>query len=167
MARVFWRCLPQLQSWLQTTLEPSTSHTKIFPHNWKLNEKKTTILFTSFREIKAFNKNNLWWFHCPQATSAPALDLELIENLKNYICVDKEVASSALKAFKRHTWYLHAEVVPLALWGNISPERKQKLADQIIKQQRNNDRNEEFVGRIGSGYGKPDLLTVNIEANWS
>ena len=122
-------------------------------------------MFTSFREIKAFNKNNLWWFQCPQATSAPALDLELIENLKNYISVDKEVASSALKAFKRHAWYLHAEVVPLPLWGDISPERKQKLADQIIKQQKNNDRNEEFVGRIGSGYGKPDLLTVNIEAN--
>ena len=28
---------------------------------------------------------NIWWFQCPQATSAPALDLELIENLKNYI----------------------------------------------------------------------------------
>ena len=80
--------------------------------------------------------------------------------------IDKEVATSALKAFKRHTWYLHAEFVPLALWDDITPERKQKLADKILQQkkQADNIKKEEFVGRMGSGYGKPDLQAINTEA---
>ncbi len=80
--------------------------------------------------------------------------------------INKEVATSALKAFKRHTWYLHAEFVPLALWDDITPEIKQKLADKILQQQKQADniKMEEFVGRMGSGYGKPDLQAINTEA---
>ena len=110
---------------------------------------------------------NIWWFQCPLATSAPALDLELIENLNNYKSIDEQVATSALKSFRRHTWYIHAEMVPLALWDcDMDDDRKEKLAKKILEQpdDADNEEQKEFIGRHGTGYGKPDLLAVNVDA---
>ena len=53
------------------------------------------------------------------------------------------------------------------LCGMISLQReKQKLAYKILQQQKQADNKEmeEFVGRIGSGYRKPDLQAINTEA---
>ena len=111
---------------------------------------------------------NIWWFQCPLATSAPRLDLELVKNLIQYRSIDEEVSSSALKSFRKHTWYLHAEMVPLALRDSeLDYRQKQKLATKILHQPKDADDKSElqFVGRHGAGYGKPDLLAVNIDAN--
>ena len=53
-----------------------------------------------------------------------------------------------------------------ALWDDITPERKQKLADKILQQRKQEDNieMEEFVGRMGSGCGKPDLSAINTDA---
>ena len=37
---------------------------------------------------------NIWWFQCPHAVSAPALDLELSENLNNYKTIDYDMVPS-------------------------------------------------------------------------
>lgn len=112
---------------------------------------------------------NIWWFQCPLATSAPALDMELVSNLKAYEAIDEAVAKSALQAFRKHTWYLHAEMVPLALWDeNLEASKKAMLAQKILEQPTDDTDSEaelQFVGRHGTGYGKPDLLAVNIDSS--
>ena len=54
-------------------------------------------------------------------------------------------------------------MVPLSLWDDISEERKFNLAQKILKQPKTFDNHdtEEYVGRIGTGYGKQDLHSVN------
>jgi hypothetical protein len=58
-------------------------------------------------------------------------------------------------------------MVPLALWDcDMDDDRKEKLAKKILEQpdDADNEEQKEFIGRHGTGYGKPDLLAVNVDA---
>ena len=79
-----------------------------------------------------------------------------------------KVAQAAVKVFKRHTWYLHGEMIPLALWDiNVSDADKAAIAQRISEQPTDADdpSSSTFVGRHGTGFGKPDLLAVNIDVD--
>ena len=72
-----------------------------------------------------------------------------------------------LKAFQKHTWYMHPEMVALEQWdGNLEDRLKQQLGNKIFEQPNDvdNEANFQFVGCFGTGYGKPDLLSVNTDA---
>ena len=76
-----------------------------------------------------------WWFTCSISAAAPCNDLLLIKNLNRYMDVNNNVAQAALKAFKRHLWYLVLDLVPLALFdNNLQSEQKQLLANAILQQ---------------------------------
>ena len=88
-------------------------------------------------------------------------------NFRSYEAVDPVVAKSAHKAFRNHTWYLAAEMLPLALYDkNLSDVEKAKLAQKILEQPKDCENEEElqYVGRHGTDYGKPDLMAVNVNA---
>ena len=73
--------------------------------------------------------------------------------------MDLTVATSSFKAFERHTWYLHGEFNPLALWDDsLTIIERKKIADEFVAQE------SKVVGRIGAGFGKPDLQTINTDA---
>ncbi len=102
---------------------------------------------------------------CPLATSAPALDLELFENLNNYKSIDQVVAESALSAFRRHMWYLHGEMVPIPLWQtDLSEERKAVISKKIIEQKKTEYGCCDLIGRFGVDFVKPDSSDVNTAA---
>ena len=66
--------------------------------------------------------------------------------------VNNNVAQAALKAFKRHLWYLVPDLVPLALFdNNLQSEQKQLLANAILQQ----PKDVVYNSRFGEGFGKP------------
>ena len=93
------------------------------------------------------------------------MDLELIENWRSYKNVDPVIADAALKGFQNHTWYLHPEMIPLALFDeNLEDTKREALAQKILDQQDlDPDDGEQLLGRHGTGFGKPNLSLVNIE----
>ena len=88
--------------------------------------------------------------------------MELISNSKAYEAIDEAVAKSALKAFRKHTWYIHVTMVPLALWDdNLEECKKATLAKKILEQPADDTDSEtelQFMGCYGTG-----LLAVNID----
>ena len=106
----------------------------------------------------------LWWYQCPIASAASRLDLEFVEAIKAIESIDLKLAQAALKVFKRHTWYLHGEMIPLALWDkHLHDNVKAVTAQKILEQPTDADdpSSKTFVGRHGTGFGKPDLLAIN------
>ena len=62
---------------------------------------------------------------------------------------------------------MHPEMVALELWdSNLEDHLKQQLGNKILEQPNDvgNEADFQFVGCYGTGYGKPHLLSVNIEA---
>ena len=73
-----------------------------------------------------------------------------------------------MKVFKRHTWYLHGEMIPLALWDiHLHDNFKAVIAQRILEQPTDADdpSSKTFVGRHGTRFGKPDLLAVNVDVD--
>ena len=62
-----------------------------------------------------------WWITCTSAVDAPWHDICLYQETQKYTPVNPDIAASALKAFKRHLWYLCPEMMPLALFSDIVP----------------------------------------------
>ena len=84
---------------------------------------KGVVNKTQIQKIERFTKFVAviycpWWFQCMLGTSAPRSDLEFVKQLDKYRSIDRSIAESAIKAFQRHTWYLTAEMCPLALWDD-------------------------------------------------
>ena len=52
-----------------------------------------------------------WWITSPIASQASINDFNFMQQLFTYADVDKLCASTALKAFSRHLWYLTGELV--------------------------------------------------------
>ena len=74
-----------------------------------------------------------WWITSPSVTDAPWHDLKLFHKLLMYEAVNPDISKSAVKALKRHLWYLTAEMVPLALFSDIVPgDQKRLLADRLL-----------------------------------
>lgn len=96
-----------------------------------------------------------WWLTCSNATDAPWNDLNLFQRLLSYEVVNPDISRSAIRAFKRHLWYLTAEMVPLSLFsGKVPPDEKQAMADRLLAFKPN----KEILApcdRFGTGFGKP------------
>lgn len=96
-----------------------------------------------------------WWMKCSAATEAPWNDVVLYQNLLSYRDIDSVVAESALKAMKRHLWYLSAEMIPLALFDeNVPSDERQLIADKLLMLRPTGD-DFKIHGRFGEGFGKP------------
>lgn len=96
-----------------------------------------------------------WWMTCSSATDAPWNDLMMFRSLLMYADVHPKISESALKAFKRHLWYLTEEMVPLALWSTkVPPAEQRALADRLLAM-----KPDAVVfqpqHRFGTGFGKP------------
>jgi len=100
-----------------------------------------------------------WWFTTNSVEDAPWNDLNLYKSLLKYEAVHPQIASSAIRAFQSHLWYLTAEFVPVALWSKkVSGDARRDLADKLLAikpdavllspQQ-----------RFGLGFGKPRFPT--------
>ena len=75
-----------------------------------------------------------YWLQCPLASEAAVNDLEFHRAMMNYSSVDEEVAEAARHAFLRHTWYLTAELILLALCFQQLPDIEyEKLAFSMYK----------------------------------
>lgn len=100
-----------------------------------------------------------WWITCPCATDAPWNDLNLYRRLLMYEAVNPAISSSAIKAMKRHLWYLTAEMVPLALFSNRVPSNERReLADRLIAVKPASAMLAP-KNRFGTGFGKPKFPT--------
>ena len=59
------------------------------------------------------------WIISPHPINAPCNDLSLFKKLNRYMTmVNKSIGEKALKELNRHTWYLSAELAPLAFFDD-------------------------------------------------
>lgn len=96
-----------------------------------------------------------WWITCSHTADAPWNDLDLYKRLLAYDSVNSSVSQSAIKALKRHLWYLTEEMIPLALFSGIVPNtEKQAIAVKLLAVKPA----EEVItpsNRFGAWFGKP------------
>lgn len=98
-----------------------------------------------------------WWFCCTVAIDAPWNSLTLYHKILKYRTVNELISNSAAKSFKRHLWYLSADMVPLALFSSKVPNaEKRRIADKLINMKPANPLVSP-LDRTGSGYGKPNF----------
>ena len=98
-----------------------------------------------------------WWIVCPLAASAPVNDLILHEKLKSYRLHDQILAEKCQAALDRHSWYLHEELIPLALFSPAtSVDVKESLRQRLLQIQKDGL----LTDRIGTAYGKPNLKPI-------
>lgn len=108
-----------------------------------------------------------WWMTCTSAVDAPWNDLQLFRSLLQYEAINPSISKSAIKAFERHFWYLHAEMVPLALFSNKVPnEAKRTLADRLLTLKPDTEQHTP-LDRQGTGFGKPDFKFIAITLSTS
>ena len=89
------------------------------------------------------------------AVDAPWNDIQLYKHILEYAEVTPRVAGSALKALKRHLWYITEEMVPLALFSKKVPsQEKEALARKLlsVKPEESMVSPSKMYGR---GFGKP------------
>ena len=92
---------------------------------------------------------------CSSAVDAPWHDLKLSYSLLQYKAVNSTIASSVLRAFKHHMWYLTTEMVPLSLFSQLVPaDERHELADRLMVIEPSTAPVKP-VQRFGSDFGKP------------
>ena len=101
-----------------------------------------------------------WWLSCESNANAPCVDLTLYKLLMRYRTVNITISESAVRAFRRHTWYLTAEMVVLALFGKVVPATERRaLADALLTIKPDNmllaPKN-----RFCTGFGKPRFQDI-------
>ena len=98
-----------------------------------------------------------WWATCSRATDSPWNDLTLYKDILRYAKISEPISDSAREAFKRHSWYLTAEMVPLALFSELVPDSERRgLADKLIELKPDDDLMQNLPKeRFGTGFGKP------------
>jgi hypothetical protein len=96
-----------------------------------------------------------WWLTCSSAVNAPWCDLRLYQQLLKYEMIDELVSKSAIKAFKRHLWYLTEEIVPLAIFSEATPtDERQALAERLLSLKPEDDLTVPQK-HFGTDFGKP------------
>lgn len=72
------------------------------------------------------------WNRCTIAVDAAFNDLQLWKELDAYQEIDVEIANAALRAHKRHLWYLSDELIVLSLFSEkVSNEIKRNMSRQM------------------------------------
>ena len=78
--------------------------------------------------IFATTTYSMWWFTCQVAVEAPW------KRLLGYKDINAGTSASAVKALKRHLWYLTDEMIPLFLFSGIVPaQERQALARRLLE----------------------------------
>ncbi len=96
-----------------------------------------------------------WWMTCASVADAPWNDLQLVYKLIRYDEVNEHISASALRAFRRHFWYLTAEMVPLALFSDKVPDEiRRSMADKLLELKPEAEMSRPLQ-RFGTGFGKP------------
>lgn len=105
----------------------------LFHQQFKLTprEKNALIEFNLFVAL-LYMKH---WFTATIATEAPVHDLQFLVKLHEYAEFNKNVASKATTAIKRHLWYLGEELVGLSLFSNNVPAETKVSMVQALKKQ--------------------------------
>ena len=74
-----------------------------------------------------------YYISASSGCDAPVNDLEMIKRLHKYSNTDPEVAESVLAVLCRHTWYLHVETIPFALFSKmLTIDEKTRLAARLL-----------------------------------
>ena len=74
------------------------------------------------------------WFQTPQAVCAPRVVLHLLEYIKGYRSVNKNISKAFLETFLCHQWLLSEEIVGLALSDKeVSIDTKRKMVNSLHK----------------------------------
>lgn len=106
-----------------------------------------------------------WWMAAPCAVDAPWNDLLLYQHLLKYDVVNALISASAVKAFKRHLWYLTSEMVPMALFSQKVPvATKKDLAARLLELKPTETCTTTTPQhRFGTGFGKPKFLEISAD----
>ena len=98
-----------------------------------------------------------WWNTCAKAVDAPWNDLCLFKKSLQYKTVNPTVSKSAITALSRHLWYLTSEMVPLALFSDLTPsDERHNLAERLLAvKSEHGDMQDIPRCRFGTGFGKP------------
>ena len=70
--------------------------------------------------------------HCSCAIAAPYHDLQLQQNLKRYGDIHPAISKAAVNKFSVHLWYLHEELIALALFDPAVPHDTERAMAQAI-----------------------------------
>ncbi|KAG0728825.1 hypothetical protein GWK47_031683 [Chionoecetes opilio] len=92
---------------------------------------------------------------CSSATDAPWNDLKLIQCLLKYEAVNQIVSNSAVRAFRRHLWYLTTEMVRLALFSTKVPADERRALASSLLAIKPDEKLLAPQNRFGMGFGKP------------
>jgi len=115
------------------------------------SQQKKLRSFTDFVCLIYIN----WWMTCRSAVDAPYNDLSLYQNLLKYTAISSDIAGSAVKALKRHLWYLCPEMVTLAIFSDGTPKPEiQYLVEKLLAVKPPDDLKLP-QDRYGTGFGKP------------
>ena len=149
-----------LQNKIETELPPGSVFDATGKSKRKAKKKKESQVEKLTRLCKfVVAVYVLWWITCASATDAAEHDLLLLKVISSYKEVDGQIAETAFIAFQRHLWYLTEEMLPLCLFSpNISHDIKGSVAKAILRSSKNDD----FVKRKGTGFGKPIFPKVDI-----
>lgn len=72
------------------------------------------------------------WFQCADPIIAARTDLKFIQDMIQYIRVDKVMANSILEKMSRHLWYLSEERVAMAFFDDKIPNSvKAKMVEKL------------------------------------
>ena len=96
-----------------------------------------------------------WWMTCSSIIDAPFNDMKLFHSFLQYELLNPIILASAVCAFKRHLWYLTAEMVPLALWSNNVPANECRAIADCLLAVKSAFSLSSLQDRFGSGFGKP------------
>ncbi|ESN99389.1 hypothetical protein HELRODRAFT_162936 [Helobdella robusta] len=96
-------------------------------------------------------------------TCGTAVDLSLYQNLLKYTAISSDIAGSAIKALKRHLWYLCPEMVTLAIFSDGTPKPEMQYFVEKLLAVKPPDDLKLPQDLYGTGFGKSKFLDAIIE----
>ena len=101
--------------------------------------------------------HGVWFLSCSLASSAPALQLSSIVEMKQYSQVNPEVAQTVLASMAGHLWPLTEKSVVFALTDESLPDsERQELAKKLFKTQK----------PIQFKFGRPEFPPIMDESQY-
>ena len=94
-----------------------------------VDEKKEILMMAEFESVFYV----VWWLQAFLGNKAPMNDLFAFQQMRSYAKFYRFVADKCLGSWKRHTWYLTAELVVFCLADNECPFRDD-VAAALLKE---------------------------------
>ena len=97
----------------------------------------------------------LYWFQCHKLADAPALTLELYQDLQKWTTIDEQGGKAALKKLDLHTDYLNGRSVVMAFASTkVDAKTKEAMANALMA-----------IEPISLETGKPDIPRVYLDSS--